>query len=145
MSSSTPVGTPVKGGGTVPGKTDDTEKLDEAVAKVLGLSYEIDPSDGKSLYFVKGEDGKVASMPYFPCHDIASNWNALMAAVAKLEKNGPWLFHRDHPCWEVWTDKNSHGMMWDKFTEHCFGDGEQTEALALARCIAAVVGENESG
>ena len=99
-----------------------TDELDAAVAKVLDIT------DGKARAWIY--DG------------ISQEWNALMAAVAVLEKEGKlfkrhgavngncgeWLgfdclldWQQDYPCGslEEWDDTDS-------------------EALALAKCIKAV-------
>ncbi len=131
MSSSTPVGTSVQGGGEVPGKTDDTEHdLDVAVARALGMWDEKRHVITGNVYYGASplvKDGRGCRTIH-----LSQDWNALMAAVAKLEK---WDFCRD-PRLKIWSVSD-----WVLEFQHDqpFRDNE---ALALARCIAAV-GESD--
>ncbi len=129
MSSSTPVGTSVQGGGTVPGEVDDTEKLDAVVVKAANFR-------GKGISGWIPRELPANAIPH-PSQD----WNALIAARWKLREDG-WQFDFDgqDECWRV---RNVSHRDYPTF-EFCWLEdhGIEAEALALARCIAAV-GESD--
>ena len=123
MSSSTPIGTPVKGGAEVP------ESLDAAVAKVLGLHQSID-SHYEYDWPLWVNDQEVM----FDCQCISQDWNALHAAMAKLEEcEYPKVaFYRDYGTWKVWDLQKAVFLSFD----------DMPETVACAKCIAAV-GESD--
>ena len=109
----------------------DTDALDKAVADVLGLERDIE--DGTTFYHIPWPSAPEGAV-YCSQHP-SQDWNALMAAVAKLEERVPNSFERvatNSPSWRVhFTD----GSAREDFE---FGD-LASEALALAECIYAVV------
>ena len=83
-------------------------------------------------------DGVTTTLP------PAKDWNVLIAAVAKLREKG-YCFELRHSAigktWTVWSDSGVHAERIHEapFLTHI----NDTEALALARCIAAVVGQTK--
>lgn len=95
----------------------DTDALDEAVAGAVGTT---------SLYAVVNYHSGRSSTG-----ELCRDWNALMAAVAKLEERDDIMFfrHWEHNAkgsFAVWASGNASAY-------------DECEALALARCIHAVV------
>ncbi len=107
--------------------TNPTNKeLDAAVAKCLGLPW-YSPTTGK----FHGPTGAVGQYH----HNIASDFNALMAAVAKLEEERPDIsFLRGQLSWFV-IDTADGG--YEELANYPFT--HIPEARALALCIYAVV------
>jgi len=113
------------------------EKLNLPIAKVLGLHLTIfcgdfqwteNPRDGLIIY-----EGH-----------LATNWNALMTAVAKIPNAS---FFRDENHWSCWQDMlfdtpleiTTHKVLRCKHHREDFTIGNsESEALALARCIREV-------
>ena len=103
----------------------DPDKLDEAVAKALGLSFVSGNRETGDMLLWENEDDHLEGHP----NPISQDWNVLMAAVAKLD----WDFYLTYKVglgWEAeivrpdlanWVSSNESG------------------ALALAECIYAVV------
>ena len=106
----------------------DQARLDEAVARVLNLQASRNHPKGPMISYWD----EANNWERIPCP--SQDWNALMAAVTRLEERGH-IFQRCSifempPEWTV-TPKGRPANTW------FFGDMPETEALA--RCILAVV------
>jgi len=122
--------------------TDPTDdELNAAVAKAAQCLTSIFYRSGAyhNNYLMKVEDSWMRDSFKHP----AKNWNALMAAVAKLEETHSWfaksgnyrVFCRDVQTWEV--GNSDLGEIKCDFKE---GNSE-SEARALALCVYAVVNQ----
>ena len=87
-----------------------------------------------------GDEGKSAYCRYIRhLHEISKDWNALMAVVAKFECDEGHSFQRIVTASPRWYVRFGTQCFMADFT---YGD-LRSEAIALARCIMAVVAQEK--